>query len=79
LTSAGVGFFVDAFFLSKQYSIMTFTLVALGALYVSIVQRERGGSGTTFGRRQFASVAAVALLILVAISGCVRLLQAGRG
>jgi putative inorganic carbon (HCO3(-)) transporter len=79
LTSAGVGFFVDAFFLSKQYSIMTFTLVALGAVYVSIAQRARRGPGTTFGRRQCALVAAVALLILVAIWGGVRLLQAGRG
>lgn len=77
LTSAGAGFFVGAFFLSKQYSVMTFTLVALGAVFYSVVNRATDATTATFGRRQWLSIAALSTGVLLVIWVSVRVLNRG--
>jgi O-antigen ligase len=67
LLSAGAGFFVDAFFLSQQYSVMTFSMAALGAVYLSVIAGGRRSPVIAFGRREWLAVAGIALAILVGI------------
>jgi O-antigen ligase len=76
LYSAGAGFFVDAFFLSQQYSVMTFTVVALAAVYVSIAKKA---GPVVFGPRQWLSVAGATAAILGVIWLGVRLLVVRSG
>jgi putative inorganic carbon (hco3(-)) transporter len=66
LYSVGAAFFVGAFFLSQQYSVMTFTVVALGAVYLSIATEPKSAA-IRFRRREWLAMAAIAITILVAI------------
>jgi len=66
LFGAGGAFFVGAFFLSQQYSVMTFTVVALGAVYLSVVTQPRSAP-IRFGRREWLALSGIAITILAAI------------
>ncbi len=79
LTSAGAGFFVAAFFLSQQYSVITFTVLALGAIYLAIVVRAQGAPAAGFARQQWLAIATATAAILVAIWISVRLLMVRSG
>jgi hypothetical protein len=67
IMSAGVGFFVGAAFLSRQYNVVTFTVLAIGGSFVALLSCADARATTEFEPRWSDGVAigtlAAALLV----------------
>ena len=76
LLSAGAGVFVAAIFLSRQYDVVPYTLLAVGATHVSL---ERQKVPLETGGRDIAAVALLSVATVLATYVAVRLLAVWSG